>query len=263
MSSPQRITSRDNPLLVRVRKLARGADRRPADAAGQMAWLEGEHLCVALRLRGGRPAQALVAESAWNQPNMREAVEGLDRVAVIPDALFAGISGLESPAGIGFLWPVPAPAAVRPDAKCVILDRLQDPGNVGSILRTAAAMGFSQVLALRGTVGLWSPKVLRAGMGAHFGLTLHEGLQPADLDALTVPLLGTSLQAQAMLHGSTLPTPCAWVFGHEGQGVDPGLLARCALQLRIAQPGGEESLNVAAAAAVCLYESCRQFLSAG
>lgn len=261
MSSPQRITSRDNPLLVRVRKLARGAERRHTDAAGQMAWLEGEHLCAALRLRGERPAQALVAESAWALPSVRDAVEGLARVAVIPDALFAGLSTLESPAGIGFLWPVPAPPAVRPDAKSVVLDRLQDPGNVGSVLRTAAAMGFTQVLAMRGTVGLWSPKVLRAGMGAHFGLTLHEGLQPADLDALAVPLLGTSLQARAMLQNSALPTPCAWVFGHEGQGVDPGVLARCALQLRIAQPGGEESLNVAAAAAVCLYESCRQALA--
>lgn len=261
MNSPLRITSRDNPLLVRVRKLARGASVRRLGAAESEMWLEGEHLCAALKLRGWQATQALVSESAWLQPRVREVVEGVPRVAVIPDALFAGLSALESPAGIGFLCPVPSPLAMRPEASSVVLDRLQDPGNVGSILRTAAAMGFTQVLAMRGTVALWSPKVLRAGMGAHFGLMLYEGLQPADLDVLKVPMLGTSLQAQAMLHSSALPSPCAWVFGHEGRGVDPGMLARCALQVRIAQPGGEESLNVAAAAAVCLYESCRQALA--
>jgi TrmH family RNA methyltransferase len=261
MNSPLRITSRDNPLLVRVRKLARATGSRRTGDAVQEAWLEGEHLCTALKQQRGCPAEALVAESAWLLPRVRELVEGVPRVAVIPDALFAGLSSLESPAGIGFLWTIPKPLAMRPDASSVVLDRLQDPGNVGSIMRTAAAMGFTQVLAVRGTVGLWSSKVLRAGMGAHFGLTLHEGLLPADLDALVVPMLGTNLQAQAMLHSSALPNPCAWVFGHEGQGVDSAVLARCALQLRIAQPGGEESLNVAAAAAVCLYESCRQALA--
>ncbi len=95
-------------------------------------------------------------------------------------------------------------------------------------------------------------------MGAHFGLRLVEGLQPADLDALAVPLVGTSLQADALLPTAPLPTPCAWLLGHEGHGVAPGLLARCALTVRIPQPGGEESLNVAAAAAVCLYESMRR-----
>jgi TrmH family RNA methyltransferase len=115
-----------------------------------------------------------------------------------------------------------------------------------------------QVLALKGTVALWSPKVLRAGQGAHFGLALCEGLAPEALDALAVPLLGTSLQADALLPDARLPSPCAWVMGHEGQGVDPALLARCAFSVRIPQPGGEESLNVAAATAVCLYESARQ-----
>ena len=99
-------------------------------------------------------------------------------------------------------------------------------------------------------------------MGAHFGLHLVEGLTGEDLAGLRVPLVGTSLQAGEELHRSSLPWPCAWLLGHEGQGADPALLQRCALSVRIVQPGGEESLNVAAAAAVCLYESSRQMLAA-
>ncbi|MCB1995037.1 MAG: RNA methyltransferase, partial [Rhodoferax sp.] len=105
---------------------------------------------------------------------------------------------------------------------------------------------------------LWSPKVLRAGMGAHFGLRLVEGLSLADLDNLALPLVATSSHAPATLPEADLPSPCAWVLGHEGQGVSADLMARCALTVRIPQPGGEESLNVAAAAAICFYESLRQ-----
>jgi len=147
---------------------------------------------------------------------------------------------------------------VQAAAASVVLDRLQDPGNVGSVLRSAAAFGVAQVLALKGTAALWSPKVLRAGMGAHFALRLLEGMEEGALATLQVPLLATSPHAGQALPSAPLPRPCAWVMGHEGQGVSATLLARCALQLRIPQPGGEESLNVAAAAAVCLYESSRR-----
>ena len=95
-------------------------------------------------------------------------------------------------------------------------------------------------------------------MGAHFALHLVEALAPADLDALAVPLVATSSHAAAAIDQLALPAPCAWVFGHEGQGVGPELMARCALTVTIPQPGGEESLNVAAATAICLYESARQ-----
>jgi TrmH family RNA methyltransferase len=105
---------------------------------------------------------------------------------------------------------------------------------------------------------LWSPKVLRAGMGAHFALRLVEGLAVDDLAQAVCPLVATSSHAPVDLTQSRLPAPCHWVFGHEGQGVSPDIESRCALTVRIPQPGGEESLNVAAAAAVCLYESVRQ-----
>jgi len=129
---------------------------------------------------------------------------------------------------------------------------------VGSILRSAAAFGVAQVLALKGTAALWSPKVLRAAMGAHFGLGLVEGLVLNDLDALQIALVGTSSHAKDLVHDVSLPHPCAWVLGHEGQGIDAQLLQRCSMLVRIPQPGGEESLNVVAAAAICLYESSRQ-----
>lgn len=255
MTEPQHVSSRDNPLLQRLRKLVRdaGAYRKTGEL-----WLEGEHLCSALRARGHRPARALVAESAWQRPELRALATWAPRVVCVPDALFDGISTLESPARIGFTLALPEPPAIEPALATVVLDRVQDAGNVGSILRSASAFGFRQVLALQGTALLWSPKVLRAGMGAHFALRLVEGLQPGDLSALGVPWVGTSLQGEALLHRAALPWPCAWLLGHEGQGVAPALLARCAQTVRIAQPGGEESLNVAAAAAVCLHESMRR-----
>jgi TrmH family RNA methyltransferase len=97
--------------------------------------------------------------------------------------------------------------------------------------------------------------VLRAGMGAHFGLHLVEGLAPSDLAALELPLIATSSHRGEPLHTSTLPWPCAWAFGHEGQGLDDAVARQAGLWCRIGQPGGQESLNVAAAAAICLHAS--------
>jgi len=257
---PSRITSRDNPLLAKLRKLARDAGAyRQAGAV----WLDGEHLCSAAAQRGRRAVQAVVAESAWQRPALRELAARAERVAIVPDALYASISALPSPTGLGYVLPLDAAPAIDPHAPTVVLDRVQDAGNVGSVLRSAAAFGVRQVLALEGTATLWSPKVLRAGMGAHFALALVEALQSADLAALAVPFVGTSSHAAQVLGIAALPRPCAWIFSHEGQGIDAALLARCALVVRIPQPGGEESLNVAAAAAVCLYEAVRDVASAG
>ncbi|QEA14428.1 RNA methyltransferase [Comamonas flocculans] len=156
---------------------------------------------------------------------------------------------------MGYVLGLPEAPALLPGAPTVVLDRVQDAGNVGSILRSSAAFGFTQIAALKGTALLWSPKVLRAGMGAHFALRLVEGLELAALDALAVPLLATSSHQGEWLHRARLPWPCGWLLGHEGQGVSPALQARAACHIRIAQPGGEESLNVAAAAAICLHAS--------
>ena len=253
--SVTQIVSRSNPLLVRLRKLA--AEPTAYRKFGEI-WLEGEHLCAAYVARGGRAVRSVISESGWATPALRELAGHCDAVSVVADPLLASFSGLESPAPIGFLVPWAGSAALRSTEPTVVLDRLQDAGNVGTILRSAAAFGFTQVVALTGTAALWSPKVVRAGMGAHFALNLVEQGEIATLATLTAPLLATSSHAAQSIDELTLPWPCAWVFGHEGQGVSDELMQRCSQRLAIPQPGGEESLNVAAAAAVCLYESARQ-----
>ncbi len=253
-TEPVIISSRDNPLLKELRKLAQdpGAYRK----LGRI-WLEGDHLCKAAMARAVRPAMAVFSESFWASSRFEwaEAAEAADKTVVVADALLAGVSGLESPAPMGFVLHLPMRPELIPDAPTVVLDRLQDAGNVGSILRSAAAFGFTQIVALKGTAALWAPKVLRAGMGAHLGLQLIEGVDADVLDALTIPMVATSSHQGDWLHRATLPHPCAWLMGHEGQGVSQLLEARATRRIRIVQPGGEESLNVAAAAAICLHAS--------
>ena len=248
---PVHITARDNPLLKELRKLSQ--DSTAYRKTGRF-WVEGDHLCRAALLRASRPAIAVFAESVW-PVFAAEFGSSAARTILVPDVLFDGISGLESPSRLGFVFDLPADAALQSGLASVILDRVQDAGNVGSILRSAAAFGFQQVIAIKGTAALWAPKVLRAGMGAHFGLHLVEGVESAVLDELAVPIIVTSSHQGELIHRQTLPWPCAWALGHEGQGVGAELMARAALSVRIAQPGGEESLNVAAAAAICLHAS--------
>ena len=250
-SSVTSIHSRDNTFVKDLRRLAQ--DTTAYRKQGRV-WLEGDHLCRAALARGLRASVAVFSESFWPQAQV-EYAGAATKFIVLADALFADVSGLESPASMGFVLDLPAPASLQPNAPTVVLDRVQDAGNVGSILRSASAFGFRQVAAIKGSAALWSPKVLRAGMGAHFALDLIEGLALDDLVALQVPLLVTSSHAGDFLHRAALPWPCAWVMGHEGQGVSPALEDRASLRIRIAQPGGEESLNVAAAAAICLHAS--------
>jgi TrmH family RNA methyltransferase len=248
---PQHIASRDNAFLKELRRLAQ--DTTAYRKQGRV-WLEGDHLCRAALQRGLVPSHAVFQATYWDRAGHQWAHAG-GKAVVIEDTLFASVSGLESPAPMGFVLPLPAQRPLQPDAPSVVLDGLQDAGNVGTILRSAGAFGFRQVLAIKGTAALWSPKVLRAGMGAHFGLALVEGLEADGLARLAVPLLATSSHQGDFLHRAALPWPCAWAFGHEGQGVSTALSARAAQFVRIVQPGGEESLNVAAAAAICLHAS--------
>ena len=247
----QQIRSRDNPLLKELRKLAQ--DNTAYRKTGRF-WVEGDHLCRAALHRGLTPAVAVFCESFMPLDPVEYAQAAIKSI-VIPDALFGELSTLESPAKVGFLMNLAAAPTLQTEVASVILDRVQDAGNVGSILRSAAAFGFGQVIALKGTAALWSPKVLRAGMGAHFGLSLVEGVELTALDALKLPILVTSSHQGGFIQNLELPAPCAWALGHEGQGVCPALTERAALHVRIAQPGGEESLNVAAAAAICLHAS--------
>ena len=247
------VSSAGNPLVKELRRLSQ--DGTAYRKQGRV-WLEGDHLCSAALAQGLKPVIAVFSESFWPLAPVEWTQAAIKNI-VVADALLPGISALESPARISFILKLPAAAELQPDVASVILDRLQDAGNVGSILRSAAAFGFGQIIALRGTAALWSPKVVRAGMGAHFALRLVEGVDPDTLAALSVPIIVTSSHHGSFLHQQEVPMPCAWALGHEGQGVSDELIARARLKVRIDQPGGEESLNVAAAAAICLYASAQ------
>jgi TrmH family RNA methyltransferase len=255
MNSPVFINSRDNAFVKDLKKLAHGStDYRKL---GRI-WVEGDHLVQAANARGVRPEVGVFSETFWPLAQKEFALKATKNV-VISKTLFDAISTLESPARMGFVFALPALSALNPNAASVILDRVQDAGNVGAILRSASAFGFQQVIALKGTAAMWSPKVLRAGMGAHWGLNLIEAADQAVLGGLAVPLMVTSSHRGSFLHHllrqQHLPMPCAWVLGHEGQGVCAELEARAQHHVRVAQPGGEESLNVASAAAICLHAS--------
>ena len=245
------VRSRDNLLVKRLRRLAEQATAYRK--LGQF-WVEGEHLCQAALLRGAVPQMAVFSETCYSQAPARLRQAAPANV-LMADELFGWLGALPSPGGFGFVMSLPEALPARADVATVVLDRIQDAGNVGSILRSAAAFGFVQVLALSGTAGLWSPKVLRSAMGAHFALHLVEGLEHADVTRLGLPLVVTSSHAGDLLQQQVLPRPCAWVFGHEGQGVCAELSNAAGLAVRIGQPGGVESLNVAAAAAICLHAS--------
>lgn len=257
----QAIDSRHNPLFKELRRLSQ--DSTAYRKQGRL-WVEGEHLCRAALTRGVLPEIAVFAASYWSSAGSAWDSSAFKSV-VLPDSLFADLSALESPAKMGFVLGLSPPAELRIDVASILLDRVQDAGNVGSLLRSASAFGFKQVIALKGTAALWSPKVLRAGMGAHWGLQLIEGVELATLADLSVPILVTSSHRGQWLHQlqrtQALPMPCAWAFGHEGQGVCSALEALAKQHVRIAQPGGEESLNVAAAAAICLHASAAMMLS--
>jgi len=257
MKALQVITSRDNAQLKAIRRLAQTSNNYKE--AGQI-WLEGEHLCdaylQAAPMQGMQLEKAVVSLSS--KPHWLARVDALCEVIVLPDALFEHISGLPSSGGIGFVLSLPEQTnIINKTMHTVVLDRVQDAGNVGSILRSAAAFGVTQVLALQGTALLWSPKVLRSAMGAHFSLRIVEGLNVSDVD-LDVPILATDVHGGSFLHelqvAKIIPNPCAWVMGHEGQGVSHALLDKASVRVNISQIG-QESLNVAAAAAVCLYAS--------
>ncbi|MFT5645061.1 MAG: TrmH family RNA methyltransferase [Janthinobacterium sp.] len=255
------ISSRDNALYKEIKHLAGSSQARRK--AGRTL-LDGVHLCQTyLQLRGA-PPQCIVSSGALHNPEAAELLvrcEQLDaQCIVLPDNLYAPLSQVENGVGILFVIDTPqraVPATLQESA--VLLDQLQDPGNVGSILRSAAASGITQVYCSAGTAFCWSPKVLRAAMGAHFVLDIVENV---DLSALiaasSIAVLATSGYAEQRLYDMDLRRPVAWLLGHEGQGVDPALLAQATHRVAIPHRGQVESLNVAACAAVCFFEHLRQ-----
>jgi TrmH family RNA methyltransferase len=255
------ISSRENPFYKELKQLATSSQARRK--AGR-SLLDGVHLCQAYLDLVGMPAHCIVSEGALANPEAADVVRRCEtahaHVTALPDALFNAISQVEHGVNLAFLVETPRPAPPKSLAQsAVLLDGVQDPGNVGSILRSAAAAGIKQVYCSAGTAFCWSPKVLRAAMGAHFVLEIFENV---DLAALVrgaqVPVLATSGYASERLYDLDLRRPVAWVLGHEGQGVADDLLSLATHRVAIPHAGQVESLNVAACAAVCFFEQLRQ-----
>jgi TrmH family RNA methyltransferase len=253
------ISSRDNPRFKRLRKWATQHRARREDS---VILLDGLHLIEALLAAGGTLDEVAVSHGGAQRPEIAGWLSGRPGLDVLqfPDALFAEFAATETPSGIVAVARKPVAAAVPAgDADCVLLDGVQDPGNVGTLLRTAAAAGIRQILLAPGCADPWAPKTLRAGQGAQFLLDIREGVDlAAFLEGYAGQGVVTRLDAPATLWETPLDGPLAWVFGAEGQGVSAPVATTARLSVRIPMPGGTESLNVAAAAAICLFEKVRR-----
>lgn len=265
------ITSKENPLFKEIRNLqATGSKGQKARLGSGQALLEGIHL---VQTWVGDPALKILITSEIGLKNIEISQAVYEHLEICPDTkvyqldstLWDLLSDLVNAPHLAGLLDLPKFTLATPqsiatlEGDVVILDRVQDAGNVGSILRTAAASGFTQVIALSGCAHLWSTKVLRAGMGAHRLLDLYEGWSNQQvLSAVTAPLLAATADAEQDLYSLTkeLLHPVAWVMGSEGQGVSDDLLEQ-AKGISIPIDPRVESLNVSTAAAVCLFETVR------
>jgi TrmH family RNA methyltransferase len=207
-----------------------------------------------------------VSETGQRNSEVAAVLRGVAGVecVIMRDSLFREISGVSTPTGIAAVIDLPTPPAGEFSGDAIMLDTVQDAGNVGAILRTAAAAGMRDVLLGPGCAGAWTPRVLRAGQGAHFSLVIRE---QADLAAVLADFPGTSIatvaHGGASLYDIDLTGPIIWLVGNEGAGLGLELVAAAKVRARIPLARGAESLNVAAATAVCLFESCRQRAVAG
>ena len=253
-----RITSRDNPRLKEVARLiASSRARRKAERCV----LEGEHIVAAYCRRQGAPETLLIAESALTRPAIAALRSTLPAAHTLVVVETAWPEFAQLPAAVGVLAVVatPKPRFERAGEFCLLLDAVQDPGNVGSILRSAAAAGVAQVFLSPSCAFAWSPKVLRAGQGAHFYLDIYEDV---DLVAWARRYRGrtvaTVAEGAAPVDATDLSGPIALAIGNEGTGLSAELREAASLAVTIPMPGGFESLNAAAAAAICLFECVRQ-----
>jgi TrmH family RNA methyltransferase len=253
------ITSRDNPAFRRLQHLARSAAERREQ--GQ-AVLDGAHLLEVYRAAFGAQGMRVVARASQaERPEVADWLRSGADAIVLADGLFDSIAQVETSSGLLAVVPVPDACAVaaRPAGFTVLLDGIQDPGNVGSILRSAAAAGGACAYLSADCADPWSPKSLRGGMGAQFLLRI---VDRADLTCVASELAGrvVGLEAGASrsLFQADLRGAKAFVLGSEGAGISPALSGLVHDRVRIPMAAGVESLNVGAAAAVCFYEWHRQ-----
>lgn len=251
------LRSRQNPLVKQLIKLA---ENRRARLKQRQTLLLGTHLLEAALAARWPLHQVLVCEGAESRPEIAALLAGAVRPALLLDReLFAAIEQQPSTVGVLALCDIPAPPAPRRDGCCLLLEEIQDPGNIGSILRTAAAAGVDQVWLTPGCADAWSPRVLRAGMGAHFVLPLLERVDwQAALSGFAGRLAVTTLAAADPLYRCDLRGDLVLALGSEGSGLSAALLEHADVRLRIPMQRNVESLNVGAAAAICLFERLRQ-----
>lgn len=252
------ITSRDNPTFKELKLLA---DDVREQRRQSRTLLDGIHLVEAYAVKVGRPERLILSEHGVAQPEIQALCDSVSDVEslLLRDSLFRELSSLATPTGVCAVIRIPSTPSAELIGSCILLDCLQDPGNVGSILRTAAAAGIVDVFLGPGCAGGWSPRVLRAAQGAHFDLRLHE-----QADLLEILRIFSGATVAAVAHGGDslfeqdLSGNLAWLFGSEGGGVSPELEAAAKKRVYVPMAAGSESLNVAAAAAICLFEEVRQ-----
>ncbi len=254
------IRSRDNAFVKQLIALAHSSrERRKAG----LTILDGVHLVRTYIDAIGAPHAIAIAESALVREEVRALLADVDAqmVNVLADNLMKEASSLESPAFVMAMAVTPESRAIANDATAIVLEDVQDPGNVGSILRSAAAAGVTQVMLSKTSAFAWSPKVLRAAQGAHFLVNIVEGV---DVVEYVRGYRGRSLamvahgDGVARLQDIDLQGPVAILIGNEGAGLSRALIDAATDRVTIPMPGKIESLNAAAAAAICLFELARQ-----
>jgi TrmH family RNA methyltransferase len=255
------IRSRDNALVKQLVALAHSSRERKK--AG-LTVLDGIHLIRAYVDAIGEPVSIAISETAQDRLEVLELLgrcSGAGRY-LLADALMASASTLDSPAFMMAIVPTPIAQAIPQNVDAVLaLEDVQDPGNIGSMLRSAAAAGVRHVALSKTCAFAWAPKVLRAAQGAHFSLNISEGVDLVDFighyDGQSLALVAQSKNV-ATLYASDLRKPTVFLIGNEGAGLSRELAQGATQRVTIPMPGKIESLNAAAAGAICLFELVRQ-----
>lgn len=250
------LSSKDNPRVRHWRKLAEDPRYRRAQ---RRALIEGPHLLQAAMQHGHKPLDVLATEKGATDPEIRKLLqEGAIRPVLVTEAVLRSVADAESPQGVAAEIEVPgAPRTVR--APSVFLEGVQDPANVGAILRTAAAFGVRCVVLDQACADPWSPKALRAGMGGHFAVEIAVTQDlPAALEDFDGKVVCTVVTNGVPLGHVRFDGALAWVFGGEGSGLSEAVLRLADVKVAIPTAPRTESLNVAASAAICLYEASRK-----
>ena len=252
------ITSRDNPLFKKIKKLTQQARARKQ---AQKTILEGIHLIEEWMLNHLGDFPIFVSEEVVNLNEIRYIVENNQNITILPSNLFNDLSSLDTSAGILAMVPRPddTPFSCFDFQKDALwLDHVQDPGNLGTLLRTAAAAGVTQILVSGGTDKIWSPKVLRAAMGGHFRLSFFDAAPFYNLPAGQQQIVGTLVNAPKSLYDANLLLPTIWIAGNEGLGISAAVENIITDAISIPMDNQIESLNVAMCMAICLFEQKRQ-----